>query len=366
MSLSVGIVGLPNAGKSTLFNALLKKQQALVASYPFTTIEPNVGIVPVRDERLEKVAEVVEESEGLKNLPVIPATVKFIDIAGLVAGAHKGEGLGNQFLAHIREATAICHVLRLFEDPNVPKEGSDPIGDFKVVETELKLADLATLEKQVEPKGTKDKEAQIRWNVTVKLRQALEKEIPAREVECDKKEQEVRQALSLLTAKPMLIALNIGEKDLARAKDIEKYYAPKLGLSDKQVIAICAKLEAELASLEDKEQSIYRSEYAIKESGLERLAKKAYASLGLISFFTTTGLKEVRAWTIKQGTNAKEAGGIIHSDFEERFIKADVISFASFVSAGGWRAAREQGKVRSEGKDYVVQDGDVVEFKIGL
>jgi len=386
MSLSIGIVGLPNVGKSTLFNALLKKQQAHVANFPFTTIEPNVGIVPVPDPRLEKLAQVVKESEGLETPPpIVPATVRFIDIAGLVSGAHRGEGLGNQFLAHIRETAVICHVLRNFENPNVSKEGSNPTDDFKTVETELKLADLATLEKQTAPKGTTDKDERARWLVVKKLQHALEAGSPAREVKLDKNEKEIVHALNLLTAKPILIVLNISEGDLERADDVEKEYAQKLGLEQDQVVAISAKIEAELAELPEEEREDYlkasareplldndlkpegskSAETTVLETGLERLIKKAYATLGLITFFTTTGAKEVRAWTIEEGTIAKKAGGTIHSDFEEHFIKADIVSWREFVDLGGWRTAREKGRVRSEGGDYIVEDGDVIEFKIG-
>lgn len=366
MSLSIGIVGLPNVGKSTLFNALLKKQQAYVASFPFTTIEPNVGIVPVPDPRLKKLAQVVKESRGLKTLPIVPTTVKFVDIAGLVAGAHKGEGLGNKFLAHIRETTVICHVLRDFEDPNVAKEGSiNPKSDFEVVETELKLADLATLEKQEEPKGTTDKDERARWEVVIKLRQALEAGTPARQVRLNNEEKKIAQTRSLLTSKPVLIVLNIGEEKLKHSSTLEKECAHKLNVSEDQVAAISAKLETELTQLSEEEQETYLTEYTIKEPGLERLIKKAYAALDLITFFTTTGAKEVRAWTLRCGGAALRASSLIHTDFEKSFIKADVIPWEEFVELGGWEAVREKGKVRSEGKDYIVQDGDVIEFKVG-
>ncbi len=366
MSLSIGIVGLPNVGKSTLFNALLKRQQAFVANFPFATIEPNIGIVPVPDPRLKELAEIVKESEGMETPPpIVPATVKFVDIAGLVAGAHKGEGLGNKFLAHIRETTAVCHVLRLFEDPNAAREGSgDPEEDLEIVETELKLADLSTLEKQTEPRGVADKDEQARWAVVVKLRQALESGAPAREVALDENEKEIAQTLNLLTAKPILVALNVGEGDLRQAGEIEKKYAKGLGVYEDQIVVICAKLEMELAQLPEEEQKNYLAEYTIQESGLERLIRKAYTTLSLISFLTA-GEKEVRAWTIEKATSAKKASGAIHSDFEQFFIKADVIPWEEFVSVGGWKVAREQGKVRSEGKDYLVKDGEVIEFKIG-
>jgi GTP-binding protein YchF len=366
MALSVGIVGLPNVGKSTLFNALLRKQQAFVANFPFATIDPNIGIVPVPDGRLNKLAGTIKKSEEMNSLPpIVPATVKFVDIAGLVAGAHEGEGLGNKFLAHIRETTVVCHVLRLFEDQNATRQGpGDPKEDFEIVETELKLADLTTLEKQKEPKGVIDKDERVRWEVVTNLRRTLEAGSPVREAELDENEEEIARTLNLLTAKPILVALNVSEDDLKRAKEIEKEYAEELDISENQAVVICAKLETELAQLPEKEQKNYLAEYAVAESGLERLIKKAYATLDLISFLTA-GEKEIRAWTITKGTTAKEASGTIHSDFEQFFIKADVLPFEEFIDSGGWRTAREQGQARSEGKGYLVQDGDVIEFKIG-
>lgn len=367
MSLSVGIVGLPNVGKSTLFNALLKKQQAYVANFPFATIEPNVGIVPVPDERLGKLAKIVKESENMDNLPPeVPATVEFLDIAGLVAGAHKGEGLGNKFLSHIREVDAICHVLRDFKDENIVKEQSvDPKKDFEIIETELKLADLQTLEKQKDPGNTPDKDLKKRWAVVTKLREAVEKGNSARDVEfVDEEEKKIAKELSLLTLKPTLVVVNIDESELKNAEAIEKREAKVLSLNSNQVIAISAKVEAELAELDDKDQREYLKDLGIEKTGLERLIQKAFTTLGLITFLTA-GEKEVRAWTIKSGENAKEASGTIHSDFMDKFIKADVCSFDEFINSGGWKEAREKGKVRSEGKDYIVNDGDVVLFKIG-
>jgi len=366
MSLSVGIVGLPNVGKSTLFNALLKKQAAYVANFPFATIEPNVGVVPVPDPRLAKLAQVVKSSEGMATLPPeVPAKVEFLDIAGLVAGAHRGEGLGNKFLAHIRETDAVCHVVRVFTDPEIVREGStNPKSDFETVETELKLADLQTLEKQVEPRGVTSKEEKLRWQVVLKLKEALQKGKPAREVALGEEEQSVARSLSLLTAKPILVALNVDEEQLREAGELEGKYAKELGVSPTQTVAICAKTEAELAELAPEEQKSYLKELGVEESGLERLIQRSYATLGLITFLTA-GIKEVRAWTIKRYSSAQKAAGVIHSDFERNFIKADVISFEEFVAIGGWKAAREQGKVRSEGKSYLLQDGEVVEFKIG-
>ncbi len=366
MSLSVGIVGLPNVGKSTLFNALLKKQAAYVANFPFATIEPNVGIVPVPDPRLDELARVIKESEKMDNLPPkVPATVEFLDIAGLIAGAHKGEGLGNKFLAHIRETSVVCHVLRAFTDPEIIREGSaNPRSDFETVETELKLADLQTLEKQEEPKGTTSNDEITRWRTVSKLKEALQKGVPAREVPLAEEEQEVARALSLLTAKPILVALNVDETDLEQVAKLEEKYSRELEVDRNQVVTICAKTEAEMSDLSPEEQKTYLQELGVGESGLEKLIQRAYTTLGLANFLTA-GVKEVRAWTIKKGTAAQQAAGVIHSDFEKNFIKADVVDFETFIKLGGWKAAREQGKVRSEGKEYPIQDGEVVEFKIG-
>lgn len=329
MNLSVGIVGLPNVGKSTLFNALLKKQQALAANYPFATIEPNVGIVAVPDERLVRLAEITREEEKMNSLPPIkPATVEFIDIAGIVKGASEGAGLGNKFLSHIREVKIIAHVVRAFEDENIIKEGSvDPKSDYETVRIELGLSDL---EKKGEP----------------------------------------------LTEKPEIVVLNVSENDYNK-ESIEKItdeYSKTLGISKDKLIVICAKIESELAGLSEEEQKEYLKDLGLDYSGLERLIQKAYQELGLISFLTS-GEKEVRAWTIKKGSNAVEAAGEIHTDFMKKFIKAEVISYEDFVavggpvslgaSRGGWKKARELGKARLEGRDYIMQDGDVVEFKIG-
>ncbi len=333
MNLKVGIVGLPNVGKSTLFNALLKRQQAYVANFPFATIEPNVGVVPVPDKRLEELAKVTKESEKMSDLPPqVPATVEFVDIAGLIAGAHKGEGLGNKFLSHIREVDAICHVVRVFNDPDIIKEGSvDPVSDFEIVKTELELADFEMIEKH----------------------------------KAKKKGKEEPQNLPLLSKKPILVVLNVSESDLKDAVKIEIEYAKKLNLHVDQVIAISAKIESELSDLSESDQKSYMDDLGIRQSGLERLTKKAFETLGLITFLTA-GVKEVRAWTIPNGIDAQNASGVIHTDFIKNFIKADVVDFEDFTKLGGWKACREAGKVRSEGRDYIVKDGDVIEFKIGV
>lgn len=310
MGLKIGIVGLPNVGKSTLFNALLKKQAAYVANFPFATIEPNIGIVPVPDDRLKSLSLIY-------NSPIVPATCEFLDIAGLIKGASKGEGLGNKFLSHVREVDAICHVVRAFSDPDIIKQGvTDPKTDFEVVKLELDLADLD------------------------------HPDAPP------------------LAKKPILVALNIDEADLSRAKGLEINFAKENKLEADQVVAVCAKTESELSELSADEQKTYLADLGVKESALDRLIQKAFATLGLITFLTA-GEKEVRAWTIKTGMNAQEASGVIHTDFIKKFIKADVCDFAKFVEASGWKNARDKGYVRSEGRDYIMKDGDVVEFKIG-
>lgn len=367
MSLSVGIVGLPNVGKSTLFNALVKKQQAYAANFPFATIDPNVGVVPVVDERLSLLAQTVKDSEGLADFPPkVYATCEFVDIAGLIAGAHKGEGLGNKFLSHIREVDAICHVVRVFEDENIVKEGSvDPKADLETVETELKLADLQTLEKMKNAKSKPAGEAKDhRSSALAKLVDSLSKGIPARDVLLSDEEFKASREFHLLTAKPILIVLNVFENDLANVEKIEIDYASLFGVSSDSVIGICAKTESELAVLSEEEQKEYLASLGIGASGLERLVKKAFYTLGLITFLTA-GAKEVRAWTIRKGARASQAAGVIHTDFEKNFIKADVCNFEDFIYAKGWKMAREKGLVRSEGRDYIVEDGDVIEFKVG-
>lgn len=357
MSLSVGIVGLPNVGKSTLFNALLGKQQAYAANFPFATIEPNVGVVPVPDPRLGKLAKIY-------SAPEVPATVEFVDIAGLIEGASRGEGLGNKFLSHIRETSAICHVVRAFSEENIVKEGSvNPLDDLKVIEMELALADLQTIEKQREPKGNATTEEKERWEVISIVKPLLESGKPARDAELDPDQIKIAKQLGLLTLKPILIVLNISEEDLPRATQIEEEFSKELDAPVDQIIAICAFTEEQLSTMSIDDAKEYLHELGVDESGLERLIKKAFSTLGLITFLTA-GEKEVRAWTIRKNTRAQDAAGVIHNDFVKNFIKADVVSFADFIAFGGWKAAREEGKVRQEGRDYLVQDGDVVEFKV--
>lgn len=355
MNLKIGIVGLPNAGKSTLFNALLKKQVADAANYPFTTIEPNIGVVPVPDDRLDKLARVVEESEG-KKPPLVPAVVEFVDIAGLVKGAAKGEGLGNKFLAHIREVHLIVNVLRYFDDSSVVHVAGtvDAVRDREIIETELVLADLATVTKKEQPKMNATKEEKAAWPLVQKLKTGLDKGLPARKIIIDPDERVLVRDLNLLTMKPVLYVYNVSENQLATG-DVK---------GPEPAVKISAKIEAELSGMTQEEQKEYLASLGQTASGLDRLIAKAYEMLGLVSFLTC-GVIEARAWTITRGTKAVQAAGVIHTDFEKKFIKADICAFDDFISLGGWVKARETGKVRSEGKGYEMKDGDVVEFKIG-
>jgi len=367
MNLKIGIVGLPNAGKSTLFNALLKKQVAFAANYPFATIEPNVGVVPVPDERLAKLAEITKVEDHLEKLPPLrPATVEFVDIAGLVKGASEGEGLGNKFLSHIREVNIICHVLRFFPDSNIIHTmGSiDAERDREIVETELVLSDLQTLGKQMEPKMNATKEDRERYDLVQKLKIEMDAGRRAAEIITDFDQAELVRPLQLLTMKPIVYVGNVSEAQLS--------VPPQTNVAP--VVYICAETESELAVMTPEEQKGYLRSLGVTSSGLDLLIQKAYETLGLISFLTT-GELESRAWTIERGMKAPEAAGVIHTDFQKKFIKADTVSYDDFInphglaspepSDGGWKKAREVGKVRSEGKEYEMQDGDVVEFKIG-
>lgn len=362
--LGIGIVGLPNVGKSTLFNALLKKQQALVANYPFATIEPNVGIVAVPDERLEKLAEITKEEEKMAQLPPIkPATVEFVDIAGLVKGASEGAGLGNKFLSHIREVSVVAHVVRAFEDPNILREGSvSPKDDYQTINTELALADIQTLTKILENRKLEPEKKSAAEKILASLNQGIR----AEEVALSKEEKAVVNELFLLTRKPEILVLNIDEAsyNLDTIQSKIKEYCSALDVAPERAVVISAKIEAELASLTPDEQKEYLKDLGLDKSGLERLIQKAYEELGLISFLTA-GEKEVRAWTVRRGANAVEAAGEIHTDFMKKFIKAEVVSFEDFASGNGWKGSREKGRARLEGRDYIVEDGDVVEFKIG-
>lgn len=382
MSLKVGIVGLPNVGKSTLFNALLKKRVALSANYPFATIEPNVGVVAVPDSRLDELAKLVKEEEKMENLPpLVPAVVEFVDIAGLVKGASTGAGLGNQFLSHIREVDAIIHVLRDFEDPSpssgqVPiiREGSiSPEEDKSVIETELALADLQVIDKLIDnlkkqaKSDPKVRNSEKMVQILDRLKQKLEKGegIDKHEFE-DKDLEKWFLTLPLLTIKPVLCVYNVAEKDyqekIAASSSTPRNDA-SISLSAGDEVVICAKLEEELADYSDDERKEYLRELGIEQTGLERLIIKAYDLLGLISYLTA-GKKEVRAWTTKKGTKAPQAAAVIHTDFEKNFIRAQVVEYEKLLEAGSYASAKQKGLIRTEGKEYVVRDGDVVEFLI--
>jgi GTP-binding protein YchF len=360
MSLKCGIVGLPNVGKSTLFNALTKAGIA-AENYPFCTIEPNVGIVELPDPRLQQLAAIVKPER------IVPAIVEFVDIAGLVAGASQGEGLGNQFLSHIRETDAIVNVVRCFEDENVIHVAGkvDPIADIEVIQTELCLADLGTVEKslaryQKVAKAGQDKEAQRLVDVLKKCQAALDQALPVRSIAFSKEEQTVLKPLCLITAKPAMFVGNVAEDgfennpflDQLRAYG-EKQHAP--------VVAICAKTEAELADMTDDDRLLFLQEMGLEEPGLNRLIRAAFKLLGLQTYFTA-GVKEVRAWTIHVGDTAPQAAGVIHTDFERGFIRAQTIAFDDFIACKGEQGAKEAGKMRAEGKEYVVKDGDVLNF----
>lgn len=345
MNLSVGIVGLPNAGKSTLFNALLGRSVANTAPYPFCTIDPNTGVVPVPDTRLPVLAKIV------KTQKIVPAVVKFVDIAGLVKGASQGEGLGNQFLAHIRETEAICFVVRDFTDGSVVQTGENPKSDFDVVKSELILKDIETVEK-IDPKKLNNKD------LIAKLLIGFDKGFLASQIELDRDEREIVKTWTLLTDKPYFVVLNVNETDLLNIEEKVKQY------KDWMVIPICAKLEEQLAGLSGEEQKEYLKSVGLEKSGLERLIQTAYRHLGLISFLTA-GEKEVRAWTLRRGENALGASAVIHTDFAKKFIKAKIVSYDDFVKFGGWVKCKDEGKVRLEGRDYVMREGDVVEFEIG-
>ena len=365
--LRAGIVGLPNVGKSTLFNALTAQASALAANYPFATIEPNVGVVPVPDERLEPLARLVKTST------IVPATVEFLDIAGLVRGASKGEGLGNQFLANIRETDAVIQVVRCFEDENVHHvEGTiDPRRDIETIRIELALADLATVERRREraQKAAKggDKGARAEADVADKLLAVLSEGRPARAAELDDAERAVARALFLLTMKPTIYAANVDEATLADAGANPHVLAVReiAAAEGSECVPICAQLEAELVALPPEDRRSYLRELGVESSGVDELIKSAYRLLGLMSFLTA-GEKEVRAWTIPRGTRAPQAAGVIHTDIERGFIRAEVVSYDALMRAGSYAAAREQGLLRLEGKDYVMQEGDVVHFRFNV
>lgn len=362
--LRAGIVGLPNVGKSTLFNALVANAKAQAANFPFCTIEPNVGVVAVPDERLAVLAELSHSEQ------IVPTRIEFVDIAGLVKGASQGEGLGNQFLAHIRQVDAIVQVVRCFEDDDIIHvSGSvDPVRDIEVVNLELALADLAQIERRMErtrKQARTSKEAQFELTVLEKLSAALNAGTSVRQVPLSEEETVVIRPLDLLTAKPLIYAANVAEDELATGNVLVEQVRAIADQEKAKVVVISAQVEAELVELPPEERADYLAALGVKEGGLQSLIRATYDLLGLRTYLTT-GPKETRAWTIRAGMLAPQAAGVIHSDFEKGFIRAETIAYADLVKAGSMQAAREQGLVRSEGKEYVVQEGDVLLFRFNI
>ena len=362
MGFKCGIVGLPNVGKSTLFNALTQTAAAQAANYPFCTIEPNVGEIAVPDERLEKLCALAKSEQ------IIPTRITFVDIAGLVKGASKGEGLGNKFLATIREVDAIVHVVRCFEDTDITHvEGKiDPIADIETIETELMLADLESLEKRVDALEKKakgnDKEAKETLDIVKRSLKLLQDGKPARFVERKPEEEKLFHSLGLLTSAPVLYACNVEEGSAATGNAFSQKVEARAKEEGAVAVVISAKIESEIATLPPEERADYLEAVGLKETGLDRLVRAGYALLHLVTYFTV-GQKETRAWTITVGTKAPAAAGVIHTDFEKGFIRAETISYADYIATGGEAGARDAGKMRLEGKEYVVQDGDIMHYR---
>lgn len=363
--MKLGVVGLPNVGKSTLFNAITQAG-AEIANYPFCTIEPNVGVVAVPDERLDKLATLYDSKK------ITPTYLKFVDIAGLVKGASRGEGLGNKFLSHIREVDAIVHVVRCFVDSNVThvSDTIDPVADMTTINLELILADIETvtarLNKAVNMQKTGDKKYKIEADLLKRILDHLESEQPARTMSFDEDEQAMADEMFLLTSKPVIYAANIAEDDLGQIDNsLVKLVADYANKENAETLVICAKVEEELSRLDAEEKAMFLDSYGIEESGLNRLVKKCYKLLHLVSYLTA-GEKETRAWTVTEGTKAPQAAGKIHSDFEKGFIRAEIVPYETMLEMGGYNQAKEKGKVRSEGKDYVIKDGDVVLFRFNV
>lgn len=366
MALTAGIVGLPNVGKSTLFNAITKAG-AEAANYPFATIDPNVGVVEVPDARLQRLTELVEPKK------TVPTTFEFTDIAGIVRGASKGEGLGNQFLSHIRQVDAICQVVRCFDDENITHvDGKvDPVADIETIHLELVLADLDSVTKRLSRveklAKTKDKDAIAELSVLEKIKEALESGIAVRALAFTKEEMAIVKQLFLLTAKPMLYVANVDEASVSDPES-NPYVQQVAEIAEKEqaeIIHVCARAEEEIAELDEEDKAEFLEALGIKESGLDQLIRSSYQLLGLATYFTA-GVQEVRAWTFKQGMKAPECAGIIHTDFERGFIRAETVSFEDLDHYGSMQAAKEAGKVRLEGKDYIVQDGDIMLFRFNV
>ncbi len=365
MSLKAGIVGMPNVGKSTLFNAITKKN-ILAANYPFATIDPNIGVVTVPDSRLEVLANMYNPDS------IVPTTFEFTDIAGLVKGASKGEGLGNKFLSHIRETDAIVEVVRAFDDSDIihVESSVDPVRDIEIINVELILADLeiiesriARLQKKVET--TKDKQEAVEYNALKKGQENLLKNIPLRRVDYTSEELATLKGYNFITLKPIIYVANVSENDVAIDNDYVKKIREYAEVENAMVVVMCAKMESELAELNDEDKKVFLADLGINYSGLDKLIFATYSLLGLETFFTA-GPKEVRAWTFVKGTNAKKCAGIIHSDFERGFIKAEVMSFNDLINCGDEKKVKEAGKLRLEGKDYTMQDGDICVFRFNV